>query len=138
MPSTAAQGRSVSCDFSRELTVPSKARDEVSKALFSWGLGDHADVAALILSELVTNAICHGAGPVTTRIFHDRGHLHMEVHDDGPGRPVWRQASAEDESGRGLALIDGLIKLYSGSLGVEDDADGDGKTVYASVCLAGG
>jgi hypothetical protein len=35
-------------------------------------------------------------------------------------------------------LIEGLIRLNGGSLGVEGDTDGDGKTVWAAVRLAGG
>jgi hypothetical protein len=35
-------------------------------------------------------------------------------------------------------VIYGVLDLHGGTLGVEDDADGDGKTVYVSVCLAGG
>jgi anti-sigma regulatory factor (Ser/Thr protein kinase) len=138
MPSTATRERSVSCHYDRELTAPGQARDMVSKALFRWGLREHADLAEIIISELVTNAVIHGEGPVMTRVSYDGRNLRMEVHDDGPGRPVWRQAGAEDESGRGLTLIDGLIWLNGGSLGVEDDAEGDGKTVWISACLAGG
>jgi two-component sensor histidine kinase len=93
---------------------------------------------ACIISELVTNAVCHGAGTVGTRLFHGDGHLRTEVRDDGPGRPVWREAAANDESGRGLTLIEGLIQLNGGSLGIEGDTDGDGKTVWAAVSLGGG
>jgi signal transduction histidine kinase len=138
MPSTATRERFVSCRYDPELTAPGQARTVVSKALFRWGLGDYADLAEVIISELVTNAVCHGAGTVGIRILHDDGHLRMEVHDDGPGRPVWREAAADDESGRGLTLIEGLIRLNGGSLGVEGDTDGDGKTVWAAVRLAGG
>ncbi len=51
-------------------------------------------------------------------------------------RPAWRQPTADDESGRGLALLDGLIGLHGGRRGVTDDAAGCGKTVYVVICLA--
>ena len=40
----------------------SSAREQARKALPGWGLGEHTDVAELVVSELVTNAIVHGAG----------------------------------------------------------------------------
>jgi anti-sigma regulatory factor (Ser/Thr protein kinase) len=137
MPLTAMRDQSLSCCLDREPAEVGRAREETRKALFGWGLGDHADVAEIIISELVTNAICHGEGPVEARISYASGHLHMQVHDDGPGRPVIHQATAEEESGRGLALIDGLLGLCGGSLSVEDDRVGAGKTVCVAICLAG-
>jgi anti-sigma regulatory factor (Ser/Thr protein kinase) len=137
MPPTAMRERSVSCRYRRELTAPRLARKETREALLSWGLGDHVEVAEVIISELVTNAVCHGAGPVDIRIAYDRGQLRMEVHDDGSGRPVWRQAAEGDECGRGLTVVDTLTKACGGTFGFADDA-GDGKTVYASVPVDGG
>jgi signal transduction histidine kinase len=138
MPLTAVPELSASWPPGRGLTEPRNARHQVRKALFGWGLGEHAEDAELILSELVANAVSHGTGLVKTRISYSSGLLRMEVHDDGPGRPVRREATADDVSGRGLTVIYALLDLHGGTLGVEDDADGDGKTVYVSVCLAGG
>ena len=90
MPPTDTRERSVSCHYDPELTAARKARAHVCRTLSSWGLGDHADVAELIISELVANAVGHGEGPVKTRISYDGRYLHLEVHDDGPGRPVVR------------------------------------------------
>ena len=138
MPLTAVPELSVSWPPGRDLTEPRNARHQVRKALFGWGLGEHAEDAEAILSELVANAISHGTGPVGTRISYSGGLLRMEVHDDGAGRPVRREAAADDTSGRGLTVVYGLLDLHGGRFGVEDDADGDGKTVYVLVCLAGG
>jgi anti-sigma regulatory factor (Ser/Thr protein kinase) len=135
MPSTVIRERSVSCRYSRSLTVPRDAREATRKTLCSWGLVDLIDVAQVIISELVTNAICHGAGPVGTRVSCERRYLYVEVHDDGPGRPVHRHATAEDESWRGLTVIDGLMQLYGGNLVVVDDEARDGKTVCVSIRL---
>ncbi|HEX3956625.1 MAG TPA: ATP-binding protein [Trebonia sp.] len=137
MPLTAIREQSVSCCLGRAPAEVSHAREQTRKALFGWGLEGHTELAEIIVSELVTNAICHGEGPVRARISHGDNHLHVQVHDDGPGRPVRRQAATEDESGRGLAVIDGLIDMYGGSLSVIDDGAGTGKTVYVAICLAG-
>lgn len=136
MPLTAIPEQSVSWPPGRDLTEPRRAREQARNALFGWGLGEHAEIAELIIDELVANAICHGTGLVRTRISYRSGRVLMKVHDDGPGRPVRREAAADDESGRGLAVIDALLDLYGGSLRVEDDTDGDGKTVCVWIRLA--
>jgi anti-sigma regulatory factor (Ser/Thr protein kinase) len=98
MPPTATRERSVSCRYGRGLTVPGQAREDTGTALFTWGLAkDDIEDVQLIVSELVTNAIRHGAGPIGTCVTYERGDLHIEVHDDGPGRPVRRQPTAKDE-----------------------------------------
>ena len=137
MPLTVMRRQSVTCCLGRKRTEVRRAREETGKALFGWGLAEHADLAEIIVSELVTNAIVHGEGPVMVRISYASGCLLAEVHDDGPGRPVRRQAAAEDESGRGLAVIEGLLAANGGSLTVTDDDAGSGKTVCAAIRLAG-
>jgi anti-sigma regulatory factor (Ser/Thr protein kinase) len=137
MPLTAMREQSVSCCLGRAPGEVSHARERTRKALFGWGLEDHTELAEIIVSELVTNAICHGEGPVQARISHSGNDLHVQVHDDGPGRPVRRQAATEDESGRGLAVLDGLFEIHGGSLSVTDDSAGAGKTVSVAICLAG-
>jgi anti-sigma regulatory factor (Ser/Thr protein kinase) len=128
---------SMCCRLSRESAQVRHAREQARKALVRWGLGEHADLAELIVSELATNAIRHGEGVVHVCVSFARGDLRVEVHDDAPGRrPVRKQAAAEDESGRGLALLDGLIGLHGGSRGVAHDSTGRRKTVYVMICLA--
>jgi signal transduction histidine kinase len=129
------RGHRVSLYLGRELTEVRQARAAARKALAGWGLGVLAEATQLIVSELVANAIRHGAGPVWVRIARDGDHLHVEVHDDGPGRPVRRTVTANDESGRGLELIDGLLKEHGGTRRVIDDDAGDGKTVQATIPL---
>ena len=138
MPLTDTREHSMSCRLINEPVQVRHAREQARKALFGWGLGEHAELAELIVSELATNAIRHGDGVVQVRVSYACGDLRVEVHDDGAGRPVRRQATAEDESGRGLALLDGLIGLYGGKRGVANDGAGHGKTVYVVVCLTAG
>ena len=127
----------MSCRFSREPVQAGRAREQAREALSGWGLGEHAELAEIIVSELVTNAIRHGDGPVDVCMSYDWGHLRLAVHDDGATRPATRPVTAEDESGRGLALVDGLIGLHGGTRGVTNDNTGDGKTVYVVIYLAG-
>lgn len=83
----------------------------------------------------MANAIRHGKGPIGVRISHDGTNLRVEVHDDGAGRPVRRPVTTDEETGRGLELVDGLLGL-DGIRGVTDDDAGDGKTVYVAIRLA--
>jgi serine/threonine-protein kinase RsbW len=89
-----------------------------------------------VACELVTNAVCHGDGPIEMRLSFADGDLRVEVHDTGAGRPVRKHADSDDECGRGLELLDGLIELHGGERGVIGDQTGPGKTVYAMLSLA--
>src|SRR5215510_9136392 len=102
----------------------------VRETLAEWGLDSYIDHTVLISSELVTNALRHGAGMIGVRLHHARRDLRIEVHDHGAGRPLRWHAGTADESGRGLAVIDGLISMYDGQWGCTDDYTGSGKTVY--------
>ncbi|MEU8122086.1 SpoIIE family protein phosphatase [Spirillospora sp. NPDC049024] len=79
-------------------------RAQVGVRLAGWGLDDLADTARLLVSELVTNALVHGAGSVGLRLIKGRTLL-CEVHDDGADMPHLRHTDATDESGRGLQLV---------------------------------
>ncbi|MFF4014725.1 ATP-binding protein [Streptomyces sp. NPDC001843] len=89
-----------------------RARASVHEALASWGIdGDAADSAVLITSELVTNALTHSAGErIVCRLRLTPERLRIEVEDDnrGPSRPAPRQPGPEDQSGRGLLLVEAL------------------------------
>jgi hypothetical protein len=115
----------------------SQVREWARKILPGWGLTEHADIVELIVSELVTNAIVHGTGPVEICLSRGRGHLLVEVGDHGAGQPALRHPAAEDMTGRGLALVDALTGSCGGSWGVAARTSGQpGKTVFAIIPLA--
>jgi anti-sigma regulatory factor (Ser/Thr protein kinase) len=126
---------SVACRLGREPAHASRAREQARQALSEWGLGQHTDLAELVVSELVTNALRHGAGLIEMRLSYADGDLRVEIHDSGVGRPVRQHVAADDERGRGLELVDGLIELHGGERGVIDDDAGPGKTVYVKLSL---
>jgi serine/threonine-protein kinase RsbW len=67
--------------------------------------------AALLISELATNAVRHsGARAFTVRLEHDpeHGRLWAGVSDTGLGQPVPRDPAVTAEHGRGLRLV-GLL-----------------------------
>lgn len=99
----------------------------VRRALRDYG----ADVQ-LCASELVTNVIQHlGEGvPVTVRVWCDGGgRTRLEVTDPDPrALPVLRVAvGADEESGRGLALLDALALRWGVAHGP------CGKTVWCEL-----
>ena len=55
--------------------------------------------------------------------------MRIEVHDAGVAMPGCQEASADEESGRGLAIVDALT---GGRWGV-GDREGIGKLVWAVV-----
>ncbi len=79
-------------------------RASVTRQLAEWGLEELTFTTELILSELVTNAIRYGSGPVNVRMLHDLS-LICEVFDSSSTSPHLRYAAMTDEGGRGLFLV---------------------------------
>jgi anti-sigma regulatory factor (Ser/Thr protein kinase) len=136
MPLTATRESALICLPGRDPAHARDARRDVRMLLTVWGLGEQASLGELVVSELVTNAVCHGEAPIWLRLSADSGSLRAEVHDDGAGRPVRKHPGSGDECGRGLELLDGLIDVHGGERGVVSDPDGPGKTVYVVLSLA--
>ncbi|GHH88945.1 SpoIIE family protein phosphatase [Streptomyces capitiformicae] len=88
-----------------------EVRASAGRRLAAWGLDEAAFAAELILSELVTNAIRHGAGPIRVRLLYDRT-LICEVSDTSNTAPHLRRAAATDEGGRGLFLVAQLSQSW--------------------------
>ncbi len=94
------------------------------------GWVDVADTVALLVSEVATNALVHGAGRVRVRVQPTTSGLRVEVHDEDSTLPSRRQATPLDEGGRGIALVDAL------SSGWGAETTPDGKTVWFEVAAA--
>lgn len=109
------------------------ARRRVSGVLESCSLMAAATTAALVVSELTTNAVLHARTPFQVRLTVDDVAIRIEVHDDSERPPVRRYFSDESASGRGLRLVEELSTAW----GVVADHDGPGKTVWAELALSG-
>jgi anti-sigma regulatory factor (Ser/Thr protein kinase) len=100
-------------------SVP-RARRLVRTQLAGWGLAEHSDVAELLASEIITNALQHAWGRLILILSAQGGRLRCEVQDDNPTLPHLSHAYPDDEGGRGLYLVDRL----SCSWGIERASEG--------------
>jgi anti-sigma regulatory factor (Ser/Thr protein kinase) len=83
-----------------------EARRQVQAVLCAWDIPVDPDVAVLLTSELVTNAVTHEPGEtVMLTVTCSRGHLRVDVHDTSCSWPVLVDAPADAEAGRGLMLV---------------------------------
>jgi anti-sigma regulatory factor (Ser/Thr protein kinase) len=92
------------------------ARRFVRASLRRAGLADaRIDDAALLVSELVTNALVHARGSVRVRILCDVNAIRIEVGDadDHEEEVTMQPLSPERGSGRGLRIVDVLARRWS-------------------------
>jgi anti-sigma regulatory factor (Ser/Thr protein kinase) len=103
---------------------------------FEWGLTQLAEDIELIVSELVTNAILAArradygglAAPVVRLwLASDRRGILIRVWDGSRQMPARQDAGPDDDSGRGLMLVECLASQW-GAYRAED-----GKVVWAMV-----
>ncbi|CAL9571164.1 hypothetical protein SUDANB176_04842 [Streptomyces sp. enrichment culture] len=108
------------------------ARSAVRARLRAWGLDSVGDLTALLVSELVTNALRHATGPIGVRLVRPAGLggvLLVEVSDPLPDFPHERVARPDDEGGRGLQLLDSTSRRWGTRPG------GAGKTVWFELAV---
>jgi anti-sigma regulatory factor (Ser/Thr protein kinase) len=83
-----------------------EARRQVQAAVCAWDIPVDPDVAVLLTSELVTNAISHEtSGNVTLAITCSPDQLRVDVHDTSRSLPMVIEAAVDAETGRGLMLV---------------------------------
>ena len=114
-------------DFDHDLRSGSQARRFVTEALERWDCGSALDTVQLLVSELVTNAIVHAGSRPNVAVLLMPKAIRVEVADQAAVQPAPRDATDDDESGRGLFLLDELSSAW----GV-DSSEG-GKTVWFEV-----
>lgn len=94
------------------------ARRWFRKLTAEAGFSCSVDDCVVMLSELVTNAIVHGCMDDDARVrvvwWRQGNALRVDVHDPGALECFrdWRTAHDNDESGRGLQLVDALADRW--------------------------
>jgi anti-sigma regulatory factor (Ser/Thr protein kinase) len=117
-----------------ELEIPARpsevgrVRRAVRAAVVRYGLdASHADLAQLVASELVMNAVLHGREPIIVRVSVERDSTILEVSDGADAAPVVT-SEGDDAGHRGLRVVAALASDW-GTIPTERG----GKTVWCSI-----
>ncbi|WP_182882686.1 ATP-binding protein [Microbispora sp. H10949] len=96
----------------RDIRCVASARRFVKDVAADWNAAeDVPEVAELLASELVTNALTHGvtgtsaASTIRVTVSREDSLLVVDVHDPCPALPRPRAAGSLDAYGRGLAIV---------------------------------
>jgi anti-sigma regulatory factor (Ser/Thr protein kinase) len=96
----------VTATFAGDLASVGDARSFVEAQLRAHHIDEPRRSDLVVAAhEVVTNAMCHGRGPVTVEVHPASGRLRVEVHDCGGGQPTLRPASPDRPGGWGLQLL---------------------------------
>ncbi|MEU8911163.1 SpoIIE family protein phosphatase [Streptomyces mirabilis] len=117
-----------SWDLPNEPAAVRLARQAAARQLSEWGLEHLVATVELIVSELVTNAISYGGGPICLRLIQHQV-LTCEVSDSNTSHPRPRQPHTIGENGRGLFLVAQLSRRWGSRSAT------DGKVVWAEQDL---
>jgi len=116
-------------DLPAEPGAVGTGRRFVVATLDAWGCSGMAETARLLVSEVLTNALRHGIGPINLRLRRSERDLTVEVTDRATSIPHRRLAEEADESGRGLQLVEALTD-YWGTRPTDD-----GKSVWFTLAI---
>ncbi|MEV6153512.1 ATP-binding protein [Nonomuraea sp. NPDC052129] len=100
--------RAASWRLPHQLGSVPKARHLTRALLSQWGFDGQGEVAELLVSELVTNALKYVKGTVDLSLSAEDGLLRFEVEDANPELPQARTPRPDEERGHGLHLVDTL------------------------------
>lgn len=109
-----------------------EARRFVRDLLSAWRCDDPDDVAVLLTSEVVSNAVRHAGDPLGIELLVDLSDdvLRFSVHDGGAGEPLVQDPSEGAVGGRGLLLVDALARRWGA------DRDLTGKVVWFELAAS--
>ena len=91
-----------------------------------------AEDVALLVSELVANAVLHGRTDFDVTATREADVVRIDVTDRCPTPPSMKRYGPEAPTGRGLRLVDLLAHRW----GVEPEVPGPGKTVWFEIEVA--
>lgn len=135
MDGPAAAQPSATCALSPLPESVKIGRDFARATLGHWGMATLIDLAELVISELLTNALRHGIPsarqladdcPIRLKLLGQAPYLMCMVTDPGAEIPVLRESGPLAESGRGLKVVESCSVRWGWHL-----LDGGGKVVWA-------
>jgi hypothetical protein len=123
--------------------TPHEAREFTREVLRLWDLCPVYPDAAVVVSELVTNALCYGPraaepvpagdrGPVDLTLWARASYLICVVADTSPEPPVLQPVDHTAEAGRGLQVVQALSSCWGWTM-----LGGRQKAVWAALGLPG-
>lgn len=92
-------------------SVP-QGRRFVGGWLTDWGLGDLVDTAALLTSELLTNAVLHARTPLLLTVVRTASGAEISVRDGSRMVPRQRRHAQDATTGRGIDLLERLATSW--------------------------
>jgi anti-sigma regulatory factor (Ser/Thr protein kinase) len=116
-----------SLTFPAELQSVGAARRFLRATLLDWETDDYEYAAALVITELATNATLHARTPYTVLLRLEPTHLVVEVLDSSPQLPQARHYASDAATGRGINLVDAFSDTWGAT------PTPDGKVVWAHV-----
>lgn len=120
--------RDATAVFPRTRRATTEARDWLGRVLTGRVSEPQVRDAVLVLSELVSNVVRHGAGDPVVRVdVGADGTVRVAVTDVGRARPVLQPIDPHRVGGVGLRVVDELCSAW----GVTPSPNG--KTVWATI-----
>ncbi|MDF6042263.1 ATP-binding protein [Streptomyces sp. JH14] len=111
-PRASATAWDASWPLRRDPASVPRARRLVTAQLVHWNLAEPADIAELLVSEAVTNALRHTRGSLRLNLQVRGSRLRCEVEDTEQAGPVRRFVDVDSEGGRGIELLDQLSEAW--------------------------
>ncbi|MFR0357212.1 ATP-binding protein [Streptomyces sediminimaris] len=136
MPDTAPADVSIALDGADGCIAGARDRtlDFLHRARADNGLPVSAramDLAQLVVSELVTNALKYAPGPVLLRLRIADGAVEIEVWDSDPTLPFARAADRERVGQHGLEIVMAVVRSF------EARREAVGKRLTVRLALTG-
>lgn len=134
-PALATEQPTATCTLGAHPESVKAGRDFTRVTLGLWDMDALADLAGLVVSELLTNAVRHGVPSarkivsehcVRLRLLAQAPFVMCMVTDPGHGIPVLRDSDLAAECGRGLTVVEACCVRWGWHL-----LDGGGKVVWA-------
>ncbi|MFE6967800.1 SpoIIE family protein phosphatase [Isoptericola sp. NPDC057653] len=139
-PSSAGPAKAERRVADDDLSDLGPARRWVDDVLESCDVSDELRRTAMLLtSEVLTNALEHGEGPITATVEVDGRRLRVGVRDGSTAEPELQSPQPQDLSGRGVLFLDRLASRWGVELHDGSDAVGrhsgvvEGKTVWFEI-----
>jgi len=132
---TVPDAQAATCRLGPQPESVRTSRDFTRTTLADWRLSGLTDMAELVVSELVTNALRHGvpSAPgsvgdqcIRLRLLAQTPFVICMVSDPGADIPVLRESGPTEESGRGLNVVESCSVRWGWQL-----LDEGGKIVWA-------